>query len=235
MVQGVVVITGANRGLGLGFVREFLSRGWAVAAVCRNPDTAAALQALQPQYGEHLLLVPCDITSSKSTDAMVRVFAEWSSSVDILINNAGVLPEGEERLSDVSTDTMAKAFDVNVVGPLRVTQSLLPLVRKGRQKKIVYVSSQMGSVALNTTGKAYSYRVSKSALTMLSKNVALELYREGIISLALHPGWAQTDMGGRNATVPVDVSVRGMVEVVLSATPKQSGKLIDYLGHELLF
>lgn len=234
-MEGVVVVTGANRGLGLGLVREFLGRGWAVAAACRNTATATALHALQPQHGEQLLVAECDVASGESVEQMARAVSAWKPSVDILINNAGVLLDGEERLSDVSTEVMAKAFDVNVLGPLRVTQALLPFVRKGREKKIVYVSSKMGSVALNTAGKSYSYRVSKSALTMLSKNVAVELRPEGIISLALHPGWAQTDMGGHTAAVPVDVSVQGMVQVVFSATMEQSGKLIDYLGNELLF
>lgn len=234
-MEGVVVVTGANRGLGLGLVRDLLGKGWAVAALCRNTGEAAALHALQQQWGERLLLVPCDVTSDTSVAQAARAVAAWQPSVDILINNAGILPEGEARITDVSIGDMAQALDSNVLGPMRITQAFLPLVRKGKGKKIAYVSSIMGSVALNKTGKSYSYRVSKSALTMLSKNVAIELQPEGIISLALHPGWAQTDMGGHNATVPVEESVQGMMRVILSATPQQSGVLLDYLGRELAY
>lgn len=229
-----VCITGANRGLGLGFTRDFLRRGWTVAATCRTPGEAVELRELQEEYGELLLIVQCDVTSGESVREMARVVAGRIPALDILVNNAGVLPD-DDSIEIVQEDVLLSTFNINVAGPVRITQALLPLVRLGREKKIIHISTEMGSIGSNKRGGAYSYRISKAALNMLMKNLSLELYSEGIVSMALHPGWAQTDMGGVNATVPVELSIRGMMELIGNATLQESGRVFDYTGRELMF
>lgn len=229
-----VCITGANRGLGLGFTRDFLRRGWTVAATCRTPGEAVELHELQAEYGELLLIAECDVTSSESVQEMARVVAGKIPALDILVNNAGVLPD-DDSITIVQEDVLLSTFNINVAGPVRVTQALLPLVRLGREKKIIHISTEMGSIGSNKRGGAYSYRISKASLNMLMKNLSLELRGEGIVSMALHPGWAQTDMGGVNATVSVDLSIRGMMELIGNATLQESGRVFDYTGRELMF
>jgi NAD(P)-dependent dehydrogenase (short-subunit alcohol dehydrogenase family) len=230
-----VCITGANRGIGLGFTKEFLRRGWTVAATCRTPDEATELQALQREYGTQLLLIACDVTSGDSVREMARTVEKQLPALDIVLNNAGVLPEDDHSIGTMQEDVLLSTFDINVAGPVRVTQVLLPLVRRGTEKKIIHLSTEMASIGANRRGGSYSYRISKAALNMFMKNLALELRDEGIVSMALHPGWAQTDMGGARAPVPVDVSIRGMMGLIEKATLQESGRVFDYEGRELVF
>lgn len=234
-MTNTVCITGANRGLGLGFTKDFLRRGWTVAAACRTPDEAEDLHALQSGYGEQLVIVECDVTSGDSVRSMARAVREQMPTLDILVNNAGVLPENDDSIAEVREDVLLSTFDTNVAGPVRVTQALLPLVRRGAGKKIIHLSTEMGSIGANRRGEEYSYRISKAALNMLMKNLALELHGDGIVSMALHPGWAQTDMGGARAPVSVDDSIQGMMRLILAATMEKSGRVFDYTGRELVF
>lgn len=230
-----VFITGANRGVGLALVREFLGRGFTVAAACREPGRADDLQALAAEHGDRLHVPACDVTSDDSVRRCAHCLAGVLDSLDILVNNAGIFLRGDDSMETADIDTIRRTFDTNVLGPLRVVRALLPLVRRGRMKRIAHISSKMGSVSLNSGGGSYSYRLSKAALNMLSRNLAVELAGEGIVSLALHPGWAQTAMGGPRATVPVDDAARGIAETILRAGPEQSGGLMEYTGRELSY
>ena len=234
--QPSILITGANRGLGLGLVTSFLAQGWYVIGTYRSLASAADLQALQQDYPEHLLTACCDVTSDESVNALFQEIAQHISSLDILVNNAGLLIKGEDLIEHTSSANLLQTLDTNVVGPLRITQAFLPLIRRGQHKKIIHISSIMGSLARSGKSTSRSYRISKAGLNMLSRTLAAELHNEQIISLKIHPGWVQTDMGGAQASISIAESVAGLVSFILRANfAEHSGGFYDYQGHELPF
>ncbi len=230
-----VLITGANRGIGLGLARDFLARGYRVCASCREPHKADELQALVAAHNGALHVYACDVMSDSSVQELHDAVAQDVDAIDIVVNNAGILPHSDEKIGEVGVDTLRRTFETNTLGPFRIVQAFLPLVRRGQQKKLIHLSSKMGSVSLNEAGGAYSYRMSKAALNSLSRNLALELHGDGIISLVVHPGWAQTDMGGRRAPVPLRDSVQGLMSIIEKATLRQSGRFFNYTGEELAY
>lgn len=152
--------------------------------------------------------------------------------IDILINNAGIFRGRGQELENLNFDDIIDSFAVNSIGPLRVTQALLPNLRAGKEKRVVSVSSRLGSIELNSGGM-YAYRASKTALNQLNKSLSSELGPEGFTCLVLHPGWVQTDMGGSRATYTAEESVRGMMRVINKSTRKSNGRFMDLEGNEL--
>ena len=225
-----IVVTGANRGIGLEFVRQLLARGDSVEAGAREPADARALQALGKGPAATLGVHPLDLAD----DASVRAFAAalGDRPVDLLINNAGVLGK-MQPLEELDLDDMMRTFRVNAVGTLDVTRALLPHLRRGSGRKVVHVSTGMASISDNTSGGAYGYRMSKAALNIASKSLAVNLRGERIVSVVMNPGWVQTDMGGGGAPTPVEDSVRGMLRVIDALTLEQSGSFLDYRGGTL--
>ncbi|MCP3139033.1 SDR family oxidoreductase [Pyxidicoccus xibeiensis] len=224
------VITGASRGIGLEFVQQLLRRGDTVEAGVRSPEGARRLEPLARESGNRLRIHALDVES----DASIRSFAAdvCASPVDVLINNAGVIGLWC-ALTDVDYADMARTFAINALGPLRVTSALLPALRRGAVRKVAHVSSNMGSVTNNTDGGAYAYRMSKAALNMGVRTLANDLRAEGFVTVALHPGWVQTDMGGPQATLPAPESVRGLLRLIDGMGPEHSGRFFDYQGAEL--
>jgi NAD(P)-dependent dehydrogenase (short-subunit alcohol dehydrogenase family) len=223
-----VVITGANRGIGLEFARRHLERGDVVEAAVRDPARAGDLKKLADASSGKLRIHPCDV----GADASVRAFASGlgGEAVDVLINNAGVMGK-MQGLEALEFDALLRTIDVNAVGALRVVSALLPLLRKGHGRKIAHITSGMGSIGDNTSGGAYGYRMSKAALNMASRSIAVDLRGEKIISVVINPGWVKTDMGGSGAPTPVEESVRAMMRLVDGLTLEQSGSFLDYRGH----
>ena len=234
MSERIVAITGTSRGIGLGLTKAFLEKGYAVAAVARNPEKAIELKSLQEKEPERLFCVSFDITDEKAiTRACGDIEKKWDH-VDILINNAGVSGgKNQGSINDVNIEKAREVFDVNVLGPLRVTRRFLPLVEKGQEKKIVHISSLMGSIDDNKSGGFYSYRISKTALNMMNKSLAHELREKGICSVVLHPGWVKTDMGGPEAPTAVEESVRGLLRVILGLKAEDTGSFFDYQGKRI--
>jgi NAD(P)-dependent dehydrogenase (short-subunit alcohol dehydrogenase family) len=217
-----IAITGANRGIGLELVRQCLSRGDAVFAGARDPDSAPELRKLTG----HLVVLPCDVAS----DTSVQRFAHGvEAPVDALINNAGIIGTNAP-LQSVDFDEALHVLSVNALGPLRLTAAFLPHLRRGVRKRILHVTSLMGSIADNRSGGYYAYRMSKAALNMASKSLALELRREGVLSAVIHPGWVQTDMGGTHAPMRVEDSARGILEQLDAMTSESSGQFLDVGG-----
>lgn len=224
-------ITGTGRGLGLEFVRQLLHRGDTIDAGVRVPAEASALQDLSRQSGGRLRLHALDTSKGESVEAFAAVVGE-GEPVDVLINNAGV--HGRTGpLAELDFEDMLRTYTVNTLGPLRLTAALLPALRRSAVRRIVHLSSSMGSIGDNSWGGSYGYRLSKAALNMAMRNLHVELHGEGFITIALHPGWAQTDMGGPSAPVPVPESVRGMLQVIDGLTPERSGRFWAYDGQEL--
>jgi NAD(P)-dependent dehydrogenase (short-subunit alcohol dehydrogenase family) len=222
-----VVVTGANRGIGLELVRQLAARGDFVHACAREPSAATDLQALK---GERVSLHRLDVADEGS----VRAFADalGDTALDLVFNVAGVWGGDRQGLSqmDLALDDVFETFDVNAAGPLRVVLALLPHVRRGKGRKLVHVTSGMGSIGDNTSGGAYAYRMSKAALNMMSRSLAADLRSEGIVSVVINPGWVQTDMGGASAPTPVTDSVRGILAEVDRATLADSGEFLNWKG-----
>ena len=221
------VVTGANRGIGLEFVKQLTERGEEVDAAARDPDDAAELRALV-RPGVRLSIHRLDVVD----DVSVHTFAEAlpPGPVDVLVNNAGV--SGVKGGEPIDPADILRVFDVNAVGTLRVVRALLPRLRAGKTRKIVNLTSHLGSIA-DASGGRYAYRLSKAALNMATRLLAEDLRGEGFLTVALHPGWVQTRMGGSAAPVPPEQSIRGMLRIVDGLKPEQSGRVFDFQGREL--
>jgi NAD(P)-dependent dehydrogenase (short-subunit alcohol dehydrogenase family) len=221
------VVTGANRGIGLEFVKQLTERGEEVDAGARDPGAAPELRALL-RSGVRLRIHPLDVAD----DASVGAFAEQlpPGPVDVLVNNAGV--SGVKGGEPIDPPDILRVFDVNAVGSLRVIRALLPRLRAGTAKKIVNLTSHLGSIA-DASGGRYAYRLSKAALNMATRLLAEDLRGEGFLTVALHPGWVQTRMGGSSAPVPPEQSIRAMLGIVDGLSKEQSGRVFDFQGRPL--
>jgi NAD(P)-dependent dehydrogenase (short-subunit alcohol dehydrogenase family) len=222
--RGTVLITGANRGLGLELARQLDSQGYTVIGTARKPGRATELNELGVRVEQLDVTDPASIASLASTLDGVPI--------DLLINNAGFFDRSNRTLEEVDFEVMARTLDVNAMGPLRVTRALLPNLALAKGRTIVSVSSQMGSVTSNS-GSYYSYRASKAALNQLMVTLAHELENDDYTCVVMHPGWVRTDMGGQNATLSPEESVRGMIQVIESLTTGDNGRFLDYSGEEL--
>ena len=219
--ERTVLITGANRGLGLEFARQYAADGWNVIGTARKPDQADALKALGVR------ILPLDVADRDSVTALAASLGDVP--VDLLINNAGIFPL-QSRILDVDMDDYLRTLAVNTAGPVRVTSALLPNLRRGEAKKIVNITSRLGSIEYNDQGGFYGYRESKAALNMFTRSLAHELGREGFICLTMHPGWVATDMGGASAPLTPEQSVSGMRAVIADLKPADNGAYRSYEG-----
>lgn len=224
-------ITGASRGIGLELVKQSLAQGATVLAAVRNPQKAHELSELGKSSGSKLKIIELDASSDASVER-ARAALGPDLAIDVLINNAGVyLDKGGEGLSDLSLKVLHETLETNTLGPVRVTKALAPSLAKSKSPKVINISSLMGSMADNGGGGAYAYRISKTALNMFTKNLAIE--KRGWVVLSMHPGWVQTDMGGSGATVSIPDSARGILKLISEAGSKDSGRFFDFRGREL--
>ncbi|QRK09095.1 SDR family oxidoreductase [Archangium violaceum] len=224
-------ITGASRGLGLEFVRQLLNRGDSIDAGVRSPSEAKQLQSLAHEAGGRLRIHALDISDARSVDAFAAAVGE-GQPLDVLINNAGVYGK-EGTLTALDYESLADTFSVNTLGPLRLSAALLPALRRGSARRIIHITSKMGSIGDNGEGGSYAYRISKAAMNMAMRNMHLELHREGFVTVSLHPGWVQTDMGGPQAPLRPEDSVRGMLNVIDRLRAQDGGRFFSYEGQEI--
>ncbi len=215
-----VLITGANRGLGLEFARQYAADGWTVIGTARSPDRADELKALDVE------ILKLDVTDEASIAALARSLD--GRPVDMLINNAGIFPRVGE-IDKVDSGDYTRTLMVNTLGPVLVTQALMPNLRSSDMKRVINITSQLASIE-NNSGNYYGYRESKAALNMFTNTLARELGDEGFICLALHPGWVRTDMGGPSATLSPEESVTGMRTVIDGLTAADNGVYRSYTG-----
>ena len=225
-----VLITGANRGIGLGLTTRFLQQGYKVIATCRNPDGARELWELEHEHKEQLQLETLDITSATSISSLANKL-DLAHGLDILINNAGVLYGYDQTMETLNLEDLDRSLRVNLFGTIAMTQALWPAIKRAAQPVIANVSSRMGSIADNTSGGAYAYRISKTALNMFVKNLALE--HPDVTCLALHPGWVQTEMGGKGASLSVHEAAQGLYRVISEANTSISGHFLNYKGEHI--
>jgi NAD(P)-dependent dehydrogenase (short-subunit alcohol dehydrogenase family) len=197
--MGIVLITGASRGLGLALTEEFASKGFTVVA-CARDCAAASLTALQQSYDGRVLPVTLDVVSDESVELAASRVASLVPHVDILINNAAIhAPHSQAALEELNVGVCLEVYNVNTLGPLRVTKAFLGLLEKGQTKNLVNISSEAGSISASRRETEFDYTMSKAALNMQSKTLQNYLKGRGIKVLAVHPGWVRTDMGGARA------------------------------------
>ena len=224
------VVTGANRGIGLEFVRQLLARGAEVVAGCRDPGAADELRGLDRDG--RLQVAALDLADAASRAAFVAAVEARFAGVDRLVNVAGMLIPGE-RFGAVTQDAMVRTFTVNTAGTFLLTQALAPRLQAGRAARVASVSSGMGSIARLEGFHAPSYSISKTALNMASALLAQALNPLGVGVLTLSPGWVRTAMGGASAPLPVAASVAGMLKVIDTTPGLPTGEFLDHDGTPL--
>lgn len=227
------LVTGANRGLGLAFVRQLLARGDHVIAACRQPGKAAELNLLAGAHPGHLHVLPVDVAAARSRDELVRelpLVLGDGGRLGLLVNNAGVL-HGGERFGTLTQQGLEDSFRINAAGPFLLTQALAPLLADGA--RVANLSSVLGSIASTSRFGTPSYAISKAAQNMATRLLAQALGARGIVVMALHPGWAQTEMGGAQATLPAQEAVRGLLQVIDGLSAADSGGFRDWRGQAL--
>lgn len=220
-----VLITGANRGLGLEFTQQYAADGWKVLACCRHPQSALDLQALAAAHS-NVKIHTLDVANFAQIDALAMQLRD--ESIDVLINNAGVYPVSS--FGDTNYDDWAAAFKVNSMAPLKMAEAFVQHITRSQLKKIATLTSKMGSLDDNTSGESYSYRSSKTAVNMVMKSLSIDLKPYGISVVTLHPGWVQTDMGGSNALINAQTSVSGLRKVIEALSLSMTGQFIAYDG-----
>ena len=225
--MATVLITGTNRGIGLEFVKQFLARGDTLLATCRDIASATELDRLKVN-NEKLQIFELDVSSQESMENLPKKLE--GQGIDIFINNAGIYGPRDSVFGNVSADEWAKVFQINAKAPMILTQLLIDNLHDGSEKKLIYISSKMGSIDDNKGGGSYVYRSSKAALNAVVKSIAVDLGNSGYSVAVLHPGWVQTEMGGPNALIDTDTSVSNMINVIDNLNTQNSGSFFNYDG-----
>jgi len=229
METRTVLVTGANRGLGLEFTRQYAAEGWQVFAACRAPDAARELQQLAADSGGQIRVLALDVTDTASVRAAAAGLK--GEAIDLLLNNAGVGSPRNQQIGGLDYAAWTRVLDANTLGPMRVVEAFVENVARSHQKRIVTITSGMGSVADNTSGGAYAYRSSKAAVNIVMKSLAIDLASRGITCVVVNPGWVRTDMGGSGGKLSPAESIKALRSVIASLKPEDSGKFLNYDGH----
>jgi len=227
--QPSVVITGANRGIGLELVSQYLADDWQVYACCRRPELATQLAGLA--LNSTLSIHQLDVGNPESVKKLSLALLE--QPIDLLINNAGIYGGERQSFGDIDYDQWKQVLDVNTLGPYRVSTALANQVGNSARRLMVNVSSAMGSIERYTTGGHYIYRSSKAALNMVTVNLAHDLRSRGITVLSVHPGWVRTDMGGSSADISTQTSAAGLRQLISNSTIDDSGRFFSWDGSAL--
>lgn len=222
-----VLVTGANRGLGFEFVRQYLEAGQRVIATVRDPGKASALQSLVERFPATLTLHSLDVTDAQSRLQLARALD--GQPLHLLINNAGV-SGGWGELGRLDEATWLQVLHTNTIAPIKLVELLRANLVNAEAATVAILSSKMGSMSDNTSGGSYIYRSSKAALNAAAKSLAIDLVAENIKVAILHPGWVRTDMGGPNGLIDAPVSVSGMRRVLAGLTKDQCGQFIAFDG-----
>jgi NAD(P)-dependent dehydrogenase (short-subunit alcohol dehydrogenase family) len=224
------LITGANRGLGLEFARQYLADGWRVYAACRAPASASELCRLAEESGEKLQILAMDVTDPASIhEAATKLDGQ---AIDLLLNNAGIMGPRGQTIGNIDYEAWAEVLAVNTMGPLRVSEAFVEHVARSDRKLIVTLTSGMGSIADNTSGGSIVYRSSKAAVNIAMRSLAIDLAPRGITSVVVNPGWVRTDMGGPNATLEPPESIGRQMRLIATFGPEQSGRFFNHTGQE---
>ena len=226
-----ILVTGANRGLGLGLVKKFLKNNEKVICTTRNISKSKELILCKEKYNDNLEICELDLLDKESPNILSNFLG--NEPIDLFINNAGVIGHSAQHFKSVSLNHWIDVLKVNLISPLLITQSIIKNVEKSSERKIYFISSKVGSIEDNKSGGMYIYRSSKTALNQVVKSLSIDLKPLGISVISLHPGWVRTEMGGPNALISVEESVNGMVDVISNTSIINSGQFINYDGTRL--
>ena len=218
-----VLITGAARGLGLDFTKQYAAKGWKVIACARQPES---LKLIGGTVQPHKL----EVTDYAGVKALAKELS--GQAIDVLICNAGIAGREATVLGEIDPAVWRQTFEVNALAPLMMAEAFVEHVARSQQKKLIAISSRLGSITHCNNGR-YAYRASKTALNMEWKGLSIDTAAKGLVCVVLHPGWVQTDMGGTEATLTIDQSVPAMVKVIEGLTQAQNGHFINYDGSEI--
>ncbi|HVZ35498.1 MAG TPA: SDR family oxidoreductase, partial [Polyangiaceae bacterium] len=219
-----VLVTGANRGLGLEFTKQYAESGCRVFATARDPGRAHELSQLARKL-PHVSVHALDVRSSESVRELASSLRD--EAIDILLCNAGVMGPKRQSVGQIDYTGMLETIDINALGPLRVAEAFVEQVARSERKLMVAITSGMGSIS-DSSGGSYAYRASKAALNMTFHNLALDLKGRGIIAFVINPGWVQTDMGGASAPLSPQQSIAAMRRVFDGMTMEQTGRFMNY-------
>ena len=225
-----VLITGANRGIGLGLTKTYLANGYDVHATYRDSAHAKELLDLA-RHNHRLQCYGLDVTDYPAVNKLASQF----SSLDIFISNAGYYGAKGNGLGHTDVDDWRYTFEVNTIAPLKWVESFYQVLKQGKEKKIACLSSKMGSINDNQTGGAYEYRSSKAALNAVVKSLSIDCEPWGISVIAIHPGWVKTTMGGAQAQIDPLTSAHGIFDVIDKTNLKKSGQFFNYDGSRLVW
>ena len=223
--KGTVLITGANRGIGLALAQNFSAAGFTVIGTARKPEQATELKETGASVEQ------LDVTDQASVDAMAQRLGE--TPIDILINNTGIKGGETRDMASLDVESMEWVLNVNTLGPVRVMKALFPNVQSGDRKMVVNISSMMGSIEQNTWGCCAGYRASKSALNSINKTFAQDFGKEGVSFVVMHPGYVQTDMNEGKGNITPNQSAVGLMNVITGLDASDNGKFYDWQGKEL--
>ncbi len=229
-----ILITGANRGIGLALVEQYLAAGgYRVFASCRNPEAASALNAMAEANPETLRILQLDVDDEASIKRAVDAISVDSDSLDALINNAGVSGGDDTRnLGQLDSAAVAAVITTNAVAPLIVTQACRDLLKRSDNPRVVMISSGLGSLA-RVDGNAYAYRMSKAAMNMAARVLAFDEAMAGIRTVTLAPGWVRTDMGGPSANLAPEESASALLALIEKLGATDNGRFYRYDGLEM--
>ena len=237
-----VLITGAGRGLGLGFTIQCLSHGYYIFAGVRNLQKATALQELSEKYPDNLKLLSLDVTNSHSIDDSYNFVSAQVNRIDLLINNAGVNSKSDGmgcranhvHLGQLDSRRMLDIFHVNAIAPIMLAQRYVDLLKAGTNSIIVNISSEQGSITTKVADGNYSYCASKAALNMLTRTLAFDVIQFDIIAVTIHPGSVKTDMNPRGSLTPTE-SGEAILQTISRLKKEDTGKFFDCNGISLLW
>ena len=226
-----VLITGANRGLGLEHANRLLERGWRVSAACRNPDQAEALKAIDPKDGR-LSIYAYDASDLNAAQTLAQ---DIKDPIDLLFANAGMMSAETKALGHAANADLVKEMTVNAIAPLALVEAFAEQVAASEMKVIALQSSRMGSIRDNDSGGYYGYRGSKAALNAMGKSISIDLAPRGITTVILHPGWVKTDMGGPNGLLTIPEAVDAQLDLIARAMKNSAmnGRFFHVSGEDL--
>ena len=235
-----VLVTGAGRGLGLEFAKQYAADGWQVIATVRDPSRAVALVELARSNVDRIEVLPLDLLDHASIDALAARLG--ARAIDVLLNSAGTMGRGSFAEQGLSFGKFGSSdfadweqvFRVNAFAPMKMAEAFVAHVARSQQKKIVALTSIVGSIAKNQIGGLYAYRASKAALNAIMHSLAIDLGRKyQIVAAPIHPGWARTEMGGPRADIDAATSVAGIRTVIAGLDKEKAGRYWMYDGSEL--
>ena len=229
--MNTVLITGASRGIGLEFCKQYAKQGWKVIACCRHPEQAIELTSLSVE-NSNVTIFTIDVLDRNCIDVLANELIELT--IDLIIANAGVYGDSREHtFGNLNYDDWINTLETNVLGVVKVAEAFMPNLKRSSKPHIAVLSSQMGSIEDNSSGGSILYRSSKAALNATMKSLSIDLQTEGIGVLIFHPGWVKTDMGGSNALINAETSVTGMIKQISNFKMADTGHFIKYDGRSL--